>query len=450
MLPPSIVTSGEVVHMSGWDLRLGMRGVVLAAGFASVGAAVLAVVCATSPAAFADDVDDAVANVQELARGGDEARLAAAITALEKRKDKRVDDALMALVRTSRLDAGVKAAMKVLALHKDPAYVTWARSKLADERMLEKRAGVYLAMLDSLPLASEALKPALPSLVRCVDDALKTRPDVSTRCIKAMGGCRDRDAVTTLIALLEKIEGSEGGGAGGGGGGGKPLPSPGRMSGGGADAGGNIQQAKDACAEALKALTGADGGATALSWKTWWFRNGKTFRFAAPEPDWATLVEFQDELTGVVVRKPEAQGWVFERSQYAGGRARARPEGEGEVQACLDVMTYPKGAFTGSEAYVQFLDEEWRKREFAEFSEGGEPVVKTQRIGGREFVVITAKGVGAGAWKDWFTCERRVYVTSAGAEGFLALEASARETCPEAKRTALWAALESIAFKPVK
>lgn len=426
-----------------------MRSAALAAALGVALGAFVAPGPGTS-ALLADEIDDTVANLQVLAKAEDDTRLVQAVTATARTKEKRIDDALLAIVRTCRHDAGVKAAMKVLAAHKDPAFVTWARSKVNDERMLENRGSVYLAMLESLPAAAEAVKPAIPVLVNCADDRMKFRPDVATRAIKAIGGCPDKAAVEALILLLGKAEESEGGG-GGGGGGSKPAPTPGRVSGGGTDTRGNVQQAKDACIDALKALTGAqDGGSTALSWKFWWHQNGKTFRFPEPEPDWPNLAEFQDALTGVVVRKPEPKGWVYEKSVYSGGRARVRPDVQGEMSACLDVMTYPKGAFADAAAYAQFLDEEWRKREFAEFAEGGEPAVAKRKIGGREFVVIAAKGLAAGQLKEWYSCERRVYVTLGAPDTFLALEGIVRETCPEAQRSALWAAMEGVTFKPPK
>lgn len=428
------------------------RRVVAAIALAVLGGLAGSVTLAPAPAASADEVDDEVAQLKDVVAGGDEPQIIARIKSLERRRDKRVDEALLGIVRTSKIDRVAAEAMRVLGARRDGDYLRWARSRLGDKKMVEEQNPRFCAMLDSLPPAGEALRPFLGELATCIDKYVKTRSEVTTRCIAAYAAvCSDKQVVPRLIRLLEDVEGAEGGGGGGGGGGGtRPEADIGRVSGGGSDPRANIQAAKDAIHQALKKITAADGGSV-LDWKRWWFNNEKTFRPPTPEPDWANLEEYVDSWFGLTLKKPAVgKSWGWEKCPYTGGRARMRCTVTSELQACFDVITFPKDAHADAEAFAASALEQWKGAEFSEFSEGGQPELKKRRLGGREFAVLSAKGVGSSGWKDWNDCERRLYVTLAAPDTFLVIDAAARQVFNEAERTAFWASIEGMTFKPVK
>lgn len=425
------------------------RAAVLIAAAAFGGATAT---CVVSPLneVFADEVDDLVSDLKSLVAEGDDSKIAARVATFEKRKEKRIDDLLLVIARTSRLEASACAAMRVLGMHQDPGYLGWMKSKLYDKKMLEERPSQYCAMLDSLPPAGDALKPYLKDLSNCITEYMKTRPDVTTRAVTAYGAVHDKSVVLPLIAMLEKTETDAGGGGGGKGRQAPQLDASGMGGGGGSDFRGNLQSTGNRIIEVLKSLTGGEGG-NSREWKNWWYTNEKSVRFPSPEPAWATISEFSDDWYGLVLKKPSVGAlWGFEKCQFAGGRARLKCQDGTALNACVDVMTYPKGSIQSVQEFAQSVDEAWRRGEFAEFTEKGEPVVTKKRIGGREFAVVAARGTGAGSWKDWEGVERRVYVTMGDPNTVLALEAAVRESFDPAQKAAFWSALEGVAFKPVK
>ena len=425
-----------------------MRPMVLAAlAGAGLGGVAVSSALAPVPSAFADDVDDRLAELRDLVRSGDEVRVMSKIAEFEKKKDKRIDDALMAVARASGMDKAAIAAMRVLATHRDPGFLGWAKSRLYDKKMAEDRSTFFCAILDALPRAGDGLKPHMKALSDCVAEYMKSRSDITTRAVAAYASVHDKVAIDGLIAMLEDSEGSA---AGGGGRGSLTTPPPTMNGGGGGnDSASNLQAAGDAIRTALKSLTGAEHG-DSVRWKRWWWENQKTFKFAVaegPEPDWATLSEFTDDAYAFVLRKPAAgKLWLFEKCQFTGGRVRMKHNDPAGVPAQLEVMTYPKGANANAAAFAATLDEAWRKSEFSEFAADGEPVVKSRKLAGREFAVITAKGIGSGTWSAWGDCERRTYVTIVGGDTILAFEGAVRAECDPVLKAAFWSGIEGVTF----
>jgi hypothetical protein len=352
----------------------------------------------------------------------------------------------MLVLRTPGLDKSAREAMRALGARRDADYVAWARSKIVERTMLDDRAEQFGALLASLPPAGEALKPCLKPLADLVSDLLLKRPDVAASAIKAYSAVRSEKAVIDqLIAWLEKAE-EERGGGGGGSRGGQPIP-PIHAATGGAGAP-DPQVAKDEILAALARLTGGDA-TNGPAWKSWWASHKATFKpepVRAAEPEWAKLTEFEDDTYAFVLKRCADKRWAFDKCPVATGRVRMECRGAAVPAARVDVLTYPKGTISSAAAFAQRLDAQWRKSEFTDFFADGEPKVTSKQIGGREFAVIAARGVAAGAWKDWDGCERRTYVTAAGAGAYLAFEAVVRTGAEESVRAALWAQIEGMTF----
>lgn len=425
---------------------VGRFSVVVAVVAASLVASGVSVLESDARPALADAVDDEVAAFRELVRQGDQAQVLPRISSWKRKRDKRYDAALVTVLRAPEMDEAAREAMKVLGQHGDAAYVAWVRSKLTDERMLEEKTALFLAMLQSLPPAGVALKPALPALAKFVDDQVTKRPDAATLAIRAYGAAGSEKAVVEqMVSWLEKLEG--GGGGGGGARGGLVTPPP-TMNGGGGG-GTSTQGPQDALLDELRKLTGGNG-TNAGTWRLWWNANKAGFKPQPPraaEPDWLLLKEFEDDVFGYVLKKPGGDAdWTFERCEAEGGRARMRCTRKGETMALVDVVARKKGSHATGEALAHHLEQEWRKGDFAEFFPQGEPAVRTQTIGGRAFAVVAARGIGAGGWKDWDGFERRAYVTAGDDATWLCFSAACRSGLPDPKKAALWAGLEGIAF----
>jgi hypothetical protein len=403
-----------------------------------------------APAALADEAEDHAAELRELLKGGDEARVVAKVNALEKVTAKKVDEALLVVARANSMPGAAKSAMRVLGVHGDPSYVAWVKSRLPDKKMADEQRELMVAMLDSLPAARDALKPCLPSLSTFVDEYLKTRSDLTTRAIAAYGSVHDKAVIPALIGMLDRAENSNTGGGGGGRGSLTSPPPTMNAGGGGDDSRTHIEATKSAIIEALKSLTGADAS-NLQAWRMWWWKNEKTFRFPPKEPNWATITAYTDEISGLTLKRPAGtQPWAFEKCPFFGGRGRLKWQDEASLNACVDVIGYPRGDHAGAPEFAASVAETWRSADFSEFSEGYEPTVVARKIGGRAFSVLTARGVGNGSWSAWAECERRVYVATEGADAFLAIECAIRASVDEAVRNAFWANVEGSTFKPVK
>lgn len=442
-------------HSSRGSIRGSSRAaVVCAVWMAFAAGSVLVSAAVPRSAECADAVDEQVAEFRRIVDSGDETQVISQIKAFARRRDKKIDAALVSFVRTLKMDIACREGMRVLALHGDAGYLGWVRSKLGDRRMLEEHAELYYAMLDSLPAAGNALKPHLGAIAECVSDSLTTKPDIMKRAVAAYASAgSEKFVIDQLIDWLDKTE--SGGTSGGGARGGVVIPPPGGSGGGGGGAGaGNAQMAKEQILAALRKLTESDH-ADAGGWKSWWSANKSSFKpqpARPPEPDWPLVREFTDDIFGFVLRKPNAdKGWCFERCDAEGGRARLKFQPGPDVLARVDVVARRKPGCTSATAYAQHLDTQWRKSDFSEFFPGREPASRAVKIGGRDFVVVEAKGVAAGSWKDWDACERRTYLTQeGGADTYLCFEAVVRVGLPEAQRTALWSGIEATAFESAK
>lgn len=397
------------------------------------------------PAALADELDDALAALRDTVKEGDEGKIVSAIGTFEKRRDKRIDAELLPLARGTKMTRVAKEAMRVLAIHRDPGYLGWVKSRLYARKLETSDMDLYTAMLDSLPPAGDSLKPYVKDLGACFREYLKSRPEVTTRVAAAFARIHDESAILTLISLLEETEETPGT-SGGRGGLTQPPPLSGSV-GSGTNVSGNLDQAREAVTASLKELTSADAG-NSLKWKVWWRENEKTFRFKATEPDWPTLTQFEETYFGFTLKKPSGgKDWTFARSAFGGGVAALRLRDGATVNAAADLITLAMEPYADAEEYAKFFEERWRGVEFSEFAAGGEPAVSEKRIGGRVFAVLRAKGTAADAWKDWNVCERRCYVTIVEPGTFLVVESAVRDGLDEATASALWSSIESMTFK---
>lgn len=423
------------------------RAVVLVALCAAL-AAGLAVEIAAGPSrpAFADDLDDRIAALRELVKSGDAQGAAKAVRSLRRKREKRVDDALLGIARGPEADAAACEAMLVLGMHADSSYLTWVRSRLGDKKMLEEHPDRFHAMLDSLPPAGAALKPMLRSLADCGSDHLKTKPETSRRVVVAYTSAgSEKFIVDQLIDWLDKLE-TESGGGGRRGGLTAPPPLSGTTGSGGGAA--NTQPVKDAIQSALRAMTGGDG-TDHDTWAGWWSANKGSFKPSPPrkpDTDWGSFQEYVDDTYDFLLKKPGGEAaWSYGPLDGAGGRVRMQLETNAGLVARVDAWALPKGRHADPAAFAKSLEEAWRKSDFSDFFKDGEPAASAKQVAGRDAACLAARGVGTGSWKDWDGYERRAIVLFVG-DVALVFDAAVRVSLEEPKRKAVWEALEGVTF----
>jgi hypothetical protein len=386
-----------------------------------------------APAVLADDVDDAIAQLKELVKANEEGKAIAKITELETKMDGRITDALADVARTAKSDRVAKAAMKVAAQRKDDGLIRWLKTKLDDKKMAEDHPERYLAVLDSVGFYGD--KTTLKPLEDVVKKYLPTNSNFSKAAIRAYGSVREKPVVEQLVKWLRETENTRAGQGG-------KNPS--------AQTRDNYEAAKGAVLKALEGLTLQDLG-DASPWEKWWKENEKTFEFPdpnAPEIDFATLAEYTDRAYGFTLKKPtEGKFWQLAKCEIDGGRVSLTYRDDQNVLwARLNVLVWKgSGEVTSVETFAQYYEKLWTEKEFSDFSK--KPSIEAKKIGGREFQMVSARGLGADSWKGWESCERRVYITRANPTLFLYFEAVIRNGAEDPLKAAFWNAIEGATFK---
>jgi hypothetical protein len=386
------------------------------------------------PAVLADDVDDAIAQMHEFVKSGEDGKAIAKITDLESKRDARVTDALADVARTAKSDKVSKAAMKVAAQRRHEGLFKWLKSKLDDKKMAEDRPERYLGVLDSLAFYGD--KSTLKGLEDVVKKYLPTNAEISKRAIAAYGSIRERPVVEQLVKWLRETENTRGGGANN-----KTMSQAQRDA---------YNAAHTQILKTLEQLTLQDM-ADAASWEKWWKENEKTFEFPDPnaaEVDYATLNEYTDRAYGFTLKKPaEGKFWAFSKYEEQGGRVTlGYRDDQSVLWARANVMVWKGNSdITNVEQFAAYYMKLWQEKEFDKFSK--EPVIEQRKIGGRDFTVITARGMGKDTWKNWEGVERRIYITRPNPSLFLYFECAIRTGAEEPLKAAFWKEIDGMTFK---
>lgn len=399
------------------------------------------------PSAFAGEAEDAAAGLKEMAAGKDGNRAIQRIGELEANPAQVVTDAFADIARSATIknDRVKKAAMLAAAKRKHPDLLKWLKSKLDDKKMIEDRPDFYLGVLDSVAFYGEAAKICLKDLEDVVAKYIGTNAEIAKRGVIAFGSVPSRPVIETLIKWLGQTEATKGGGQGGGGGGGKAASEETKKV---------YAEVSTVVARMLQKLTGEEMP-DAAAWDKWWKENEKTWQPPDPnanvEPDWATIQEYTDRAFHYVLKKPAAgKYWMFEKYDGAGGRVKLHyRDDKGFLWAQVRVASRKADNSTGStlESFAKWYEGFFREQEFEpEFAKGGEPATAAMKIGGRDFVKLSARGKGKGSWKLWESCERRIYVTQTSPGMFLYFEAAILNGTEDDIKAAYWAAIEGVTF----
>lgn len=430
---------------------------VLALGaLASAGGSALA----PAPAVLADDVDDQLAALREAVKANDEAKALETVTKLETNLDGRVTEAFADITRTTKSDRIFKATLKLAANRKHEGLLKWMNSKLGDFKdMAEDKPERLYAILDAVPPYGDLAAVTQKNTEKIVDKFLSTKADIAKRGVLAYGAVRTKPTVERLVEWMVQTE-TKGGGGQGGGGGGKSMSEETKK---------NYGEVNPVIGKALTNLTNQEM-ATAADWQKWWDENKKTFKFPEPaeqekaqaEPDWPNLQEYVDRM-GVTLKKPGyGKFWAFlppqEDDKKLGQRAKlAYRDNSGVIWANCNVWSMKKFPDIGTlDQFAARFEKQWgegvdgRPAEFSEFSKsGGAPKHEARKISGRDFYVISAKGLAHkdSGFKDWDSCERRIYVFMPNPNSFFYLEAIIRNGAEDELKKSFWDTIEGVQIK---
>lgn len=356
-----------------------------------------------APPVRADAIDDQIKQMKDFEKAGDEGKCIAKMQELKDSGDPKVLAAMKDLSR-SKSDKVACAAMKNVAMvRKDPEFLKTLVGKIDDKDLRDRKDGrpaVYMCILECV--GAYKSKTALAPLEKVVDKFLSTDAEYSTRGIAAYGTVQELAVVDQLLKWL------------------KTSDSRGQSQGGkneSAEARENKQQAASKIIETLNALTGQDLG-DAATWEKWWETNRKTFKFPDPakpevEVDWASLKEYSDPSYNYTVKCPQGGGWHFQpKDQYC--RARLNKVDEEKMEwGRVDWQIHNTTTMTPN-SYKGLADWYLTKglpEEISEFTPSGEPKLEEKKLVGREWLVVTAKGMGKGNRAGWGSMERRLYMT---------------------------------------
>jgi hypothetical protein len=215
----------------------------------------------------------------------------------------------------------------------------------------------------------------------------------------------------------------------------------------------------------MESLTGQEMVA-ASDWAKWWDDNKKGFKCVdlnvaaavQAEPDWPNLTEYADRGYGFTLKKPEGGGkfWKFagpaEKDKERGQRAKIQfHDDKGLYWANCNVWFMKKVANIGNlEQFAEYFEKSWKEGvegKPADFSDLSQPPKHEMRkLGGRDFMVITAKGMATAGFKQWDSCERRIYVFMPNPNSFVYFEAIVRNGAEDELKNALWTTLEGVTF----
>lgn len=415
-------------------MRRFLSRAVVVSSLAFAGAAA-GFVALPAPPAAADAVDDAIAALHQMikqANEGDDGKILAMIIQLEGSPDSRITAAFAEIARTARSERVAVAAMRQAAGRKSPDLLKWLKTKVEDDKLLEKSRERYVAVLDSLARYGD--KSTMKPLEDVAKKYMPMDGDLAARAITAYGSIREKVVIENLLKWLQQTENTQAGQ------GGKNMSSQTREA---------YQAAGAAILKALQGLTLQDIG-DHKTWMEWWEKNKKTFTFPDPnqaEVDPATLAEFTDQAYGWTIKKPEGKFWTFVKPDYAGGRITLTYKDETGLEwARLRVTTWKASTEApNSGVQAQSWRETWEKDEFSQFSKPCE--IQTRKIGGRDFTILTARGVASGSWKAWEGCERRYYGFMPHSTQLLWFDLVVRSGAEDAVKQGLWGAMEGITFK---
>lgn len=418
---------------------------LLVAALAAASVLGFAAAAAVAPVAAvrADDVDTLVEALKAEVKGGDEGKIIAKLTELESKPDPRITDALVDIATkpfaSQKSDRVFKTAIKMAAQRKDEAAFKFLKAKLKDDKLAEDHVERFYAVLDSLAFYDKMDKAALKALDDVVKKHLATDSGISTRAITAYGGVREEAVIEQLIEWLAQTEQTKAGGQGSG-----KMSDLTRK---------NYGEATPAIVKCLEKATN-ETYADSASWKDWWkAASKKGYTFPDPnvsaEPDWATVNPYVDSAYGFTLKKPEVDKfWGFAKCEDKGGRVQLFNKDESSMLwARCDAIVQKTWKDAGNaEQLAKYFENHYRET-FDPFSAGGEPAVKAEKIGGRDFLVLSAKGKASGTWVNWDVCERRVYITMINPNLFLYFNCAIRGGAEEPVKAAFWKTMDELEFK---
>lgn len=421
-------------------MRFSRQVVVSTFALLAVLAAGLAVV---APPARADAIDDQIKQMKDFEKAGDEGKCIAKMQELKDSGDPKVVAALKSLAG-SKSDKIACAAMKMVAVsRKDPEFLKTLVGKIDDKDLRDRKDGrpaVYMCVLECV--GAYKSKTALTPLEKVVDKFLTTDAEYSTRGIAAYGSVQETAVVEQLLKWLKTTD------AHGQGQGGKNESAESRE---------NKQKANAEIIQTLNKLTGQDLG-DAATWEKWWDTNKKGFKFpdaSKPEPevDWASLKEYTDPGYGYTVKCPQGGGWHFQpKDQYC--RARINKVDEEKMEwGRVDWQIHNTTTMTPN-SYKGLADWYVTKGlpdEIGEFTPSGEPKLEEKKMAGRDWLVVTAKGMAKGSRAAWGSMERRIYMTKCDYMGsphlILVANIVARNGMEDADKKKLFESVENVALK---
>lgn len=392
------------------------------------------------PAAQADAIDDSVKMLEDELKSGDENKVTAKVTELTAAAtlDPRVAKAVLEVAKTNKLENASIAAIKALGAKKDPELYKYLKSKVKDDKLLESHKTKYITIIDALGNYGGDPKTALLDKGThgyLADDIVKKFVMVDEALLKAAvrsyASIRDKAVIAMLIEWTAT---------------GDNPPRDSKVS---AETKAKYATLSAACRQALQNLTQLDIP-TGAAWKEYWDKNAKTFVIPDPNAapvDPATLESYTDPAYGYTIKKPAQPQWTFAEYKEGGGRITLQnidPQGIWMARVRIRVLQKWAGV-EDTAAYANYFAEEWKKNDFSQISKG--PTVEAKKIGGRDFHVVIARGIGGGSWANWGSCERRIYVYSPVKGTFVEFEAIAGSVAEDPVKAAGWDAIEKMTFK---
>jgi hypothetical protein len=410
---------------------------------AVLAAALLGASLAASPAA-ADAVADQVAELEALEKAGDSTKCAARIAAIKDWSDPRVAAEVRDLAKSAN-DAIACAAIRALAARKDAKALEWLRARAGDKdlaRAADKggRPDVYRCVLDAL------LPYRDPGTLKPLEDAVKTYmttdSDYAARAIRAYGCVREKSVIDQLIAWLADLDEHHGGKSSGGSGGhGRYSPEGQRIR--DASMAVLVQTLADATDQDLP---------DAVAWRKWWTEHAKTFVFPKPDAqddaDVTTLTEWTDRRYGYTLKRPAGEGWAFRPGddQFRISVLETGAGGEWRAMAAWNVYRSIGSNIKDVKGFADWwMTKQFPEKEFEKYSAGGEPSAAARTFAGRDWTVVTARGMAKGSMANWGVMERRVYITRIDC-GYLYAWAVVKTTIPDEEKQRTWDVVEKAVF----
>jgi hypothetical protein len=396
-----------------------------------------------APPAAADAIADQIKAMKDFEKAGDAGKCIAKMEELKDSSDPAVTAAFKSLAGSKNDEVACAAMKKVAMTKKDPEFLKTLVGKIDDKDLRDRKDGrpkVYMCVLECV--GAYKSKTALAQLEKVVDKFLSTDGDYATRAIAAYGSVPELAVVDQLLKWL------------------KSADAHGQSQGGkneSAEARDNKAKASTKIIETLNALTGQDLG-DAATWEKWWENNRKTFKFPdpnkkEPEVDWAALKEYADPSYNYTVKRPDGGGWHFQpKDQYC--RARINLVGEDKVEmGRVDWRIHNTTSMTPKDikGLADWFITKGLIDEISEFTATGQPKLEDHKMAGREWLLVTAKGMGQGNRAGWGSMERRVYMTKCDYMGaphlILYADVVLRNGMEDADKKKLFDSVEAVVLK---